>query len=103
MEAGLTGKTRCGSRARAGPIGELLNLPSKITTLCFLISAFIGGSPKWEKAFRAWGGCRELLASIEITSQAEACQATLALQASPTRTPVVVELVVEADLEEMTR
>ena len=105
-EEDSTGKTRCALLVKAGPIGELLNLPSKTTPPRFLISAVTGASPKWEKAFRAWAprGCRELRASIETMSRAEACQATLARQASPTRTPVVVEpVVVEADSEVMTR
>ena len=89
-EEDSTGKTRCALLVKAGPIRELLNLLSKVTAACFLISEVIAGSLKWVKASRAWAGCRELLASIEIMSPAEVCQA-LDPQASPIKT-LVVEL-----------
>ena len=95
-----TGRTRCASPVKAGPIRELLNLPSKPTATCFLISAVIAGSLKWEKASRALAGCPEPRASIEIMSPAEVCQ-ELALQASHIRI-LVVELA-EADSEVTTR
>ena len=90
VEEDSTGKTRCALLVRAGPIGELLNLLSRVTVACFLILEVTAGSLKWVKASRAWAGCRELQASIEIMSPAEVCQA-LDLQASPIRT-LVVEL-----------
>ena len=70
VEAGSTDRIRCGSLVRAGPIRELLSLPSKVIAACFLILAVIGGSLKWEKASRAWAGCLELRALIEIMSPA---------------------------------
>ena len=100
VEVDSTGRTRCASPVKAGPIRELLNLPSKLTATCFLISAVIAGSLKWEKVSRALAGCPEPRASIEIMSPAEVCQ-ELALQASHIRI-LVVELA-EADSEVMTR
>ena len=92
VEAGSIGMTRCASQVKAGPTGELLNLPSKATAACSLISVVIAGSLKWEKASRAWAECLELRASIEIMSPAEVCQAP-SRQASRIRT-LVVELAV---------
>ena len=100
VEVGLTGRTRCASPVKAGPIKELLNLPSKPTATCFLILAVIAESPKWEKASRVWAGCPEPLASIEIMSPAEVCQVP-ALQASHIKI-LVVELA-GADSEVTTR
>ena len=100
VEADSTGRTRCALLVKAGPIKELLNLPSKPTAACFLISVVIVESPKWEKASRAWAGCPEPPVSIEIMSPAEVCQ-VLALQDSHIKTPVV-ELAV-ADSEVTTR
>ena len=100
VEVGLIGKTRCALLVKAGPIEELLNLPSKPTATYSQISVVIEGSLKWEKASRAWAGCRELQASNEIMSLAEACQA-LVPQASPIRTLVVEQA--EADSEVTTK
>ena len=99
-EEDSTGKTRCALLVKAGPIEELLNLLSRVTAACFLILEVIAESLKWEKASRAWAGCPELPASIEIMSQAEVCQ-VLALQASHIKI-LVVELAV-ADSEVTTK
>ena len=54
VEEDSTGKTRCALLVRAGPIGELLNLLSRVTVACFLILEVTAGSLKWVKASRAW-------------------------------------------------